>query len=120
MKKPNPLYMFVVLLSLSVAGFAIFMAFEGIEGFSFLFPILMILGFVAFVMRVSRLLNNAQFEERLKIRTTCYSCKEEISADSEFCPKCGVNLVDEIECDYCGHFNPVDVEVCSECKAILK
>ena len=120
MKKPNPLYLFVVLLSLTITGFAFFMVFINVRGFAFIIPTILIFGVVGFIMYIAKQINTAQFEERLKIRTTCYSCKEEISADSEFCPKCGVNLVDEIECDYCGHFNPVDVEVCSECKAILK
>ena len=43
-----------------------------------------------------------------------------IDVNSDFCPKCGANLKDEIECEYCGHLNPIYLNICEECKASLK
>ena len=43
-----------------------------------------------------------------------------IDASSEFCPKCGINLNDKVECDYCGHLNPFDTEICQKCNANIK
>ena len=65
-------------------------------------------------------LNTGHFEERLRTRMICYNCKAEIEAGSDFCPKCGVSFNETIECDYCGHLNPFDVNVCQNCKANLK
>ena len=120
MKKPTPLYMFIVLISLTITGFAFFTIFINMGRFSFAFPIVLVFVVVSFFMYITKQMNTAQFEERLKTKTTCFNCKEEIPFGSEFCPKCGVNLTEKVVCDYCGHLNPVDAVECSECKANLK
>ncbi len=120
MKKPTPLYLFVVLISLAITGFAFSIIFIGLGSFGFLLPLLVILIIAGFFLYIAKSLNNAQFEERLKIRKECPSCKLEIDASSEFCPKCGINLNDKVECDYCGHLNPFDTEICQKCNANIK
>ena len=120
MKKPTPLYMFIVLISLTITGFSFFIIFINMGSFGYVLPIVLVFGVVSFFMYIAKRLNTAQFAERLTVRTTCYKCTEEIPAGSEFCPKCGVNLTDQIECDYCGYLNPIEAIECAECKANLK
>ena len=120
MKKPSPIYLFVVLISLAITGFAFSVIFINLGAMSYLLPIILIFGIGGFFMYIAKGLNTAHFEERLKIRMICYKCKAEIEAGSEFCPKCGVNLHDKVECDYCGHLNPFDAVECQNCNANLK
>ena len=120
MKKPTPIYLFVVLISLSVMAFAFFVISINLGAMSYLLPIILVLGIGGFFMYIAKSINTGHFEERLKIRMTCYKCNAEIDASSEFCPKCGVNLNDKIECEYCGHLNPFDAVECQKCKANIK
>ncbi|GEM_PF-2182279 len=120
MKKPTPVYMFIVLISLTITGFAFFTIFINMGKYSLALPPILIFGVVSFFMYIARKMNTGQFGERLNTRTTCFSCMEEIPSESEFCPKCGVNLTEKVECDYCGYLNPVDASECAECNANLK
>ncbi len=120
MKKPSPIYLFVVLMSLAIAGFAFSIIFISLGRLGFILPIVLVFGIGGFFLFIAKGLNTAHFEERLKIRMICYNCKSEIEAGSDYCPKCGVNLNDKIECDYCGHLNPIDTTTCFNCKANLK
>ena len=122
MKKPTPLYLFVVLIALGIVGFSFSIILIGFDfgNIGFILLIFVILGIVSFFMVVAKGLNTSQFEERLKIRKECPSCHAEIDANSDYCPKCGVNLNGQIECDYCGHLNPFDAESCENCNANLK
>ncbi len=120
MKKPTPLYLFVVIISLTITGFAFSIIYVGLGTNSFLLPIVLIFLVVGFFLYIAKSINTGQFEERLKTRMMCPKCHQEIEAGSEFCPKCGANLHDKIECDYCGHLNPFDAEECQNCNANLK
>jgi len=120
MKKPTPLYLFIVLISLAIVGFAFSIIFINLGALGYILPIILVFIIVGFFMYIANKLNTAQFEERLKIRMECPSCKAEIEANSEFCPKCGINLNEKIECEYCGHLNSFDATVCQNCNANLK
>lgn len=120
MKKPSPIYMFVVLISLTIAAFGFSIIFVGLGSMGFILPIVLIVGVAGFFMYIAKSLNTGQFEERLKIRMECPYCHQEIGANSDFCPLCGKNLHNKVECDYCGHFNDFEATQCIKCKANLK
>ena len=120
MKKPTPIYLFVVIISLAITGFAFSIIFVGLGSLGFILPGLIIFIAVGFFMYIANQLNTAQFQEKLQRVMECHVCKQEIQAGSEFCPKCGANLHDKIECDYCGHLNAFDAEECQNCNANLK
>ena len=120
MKKPSSIYLFVILISLTVTGFAFFVISVSLGSFSFILPILSTVLVFGFFMYIAKAINTSHFEEKLKIRMMCPYCNEEIDSQSEFCPKCGGNLNDKTECDYCGHLNLLDAESCQNCQANLK
>ncbi len=120
MKKQSPIYLFVILISLTVTGFAFFVISINLGSLAYILPIALTILVFGFFMYIAKAINTSHFEQRLKIKMMCPYCKEEIDAQSEFCPKCGVNLNDKVECDYCGHMNPIDAPSCQNCKANLK
>ncbi len=120
MKKPSFLYMFVVILSLAVAAFVFMLIYLALGTNAFILPAVIIIAVIGFFMYIAKQLNTAQFAKRLEIKMECPLCHQEIEANSDFCPKCGVNLKDEVECEYCGHLNPVYTTVCENCHANLK
>lgn len=120
MKKPTPIYLFVLLLSLGIFVFAFSIISINIPTLGFLMPVIFIFLVVGFFMFIANRLNTAQFGKKLIHRMQCPNCKAEISANSKFCPECGMNLDEKVECDYCGHMNSFDATVCDSCNANLK
>ncbi len=120
MKKPSFLYLFVLILSLAIAAFALLMIYVALGSNAFVLPAIIIIIIVGFFMYIAKQLNTAQFAKRLEVKMECPVCKAEIDINSDFCPKCGVNLKGEVECEYCGHLNPAYLSVCEECHANLK
>jgi len=117
MKKPTSAYLFVVLISLAIVGFAFFIIFVGLGDMWYILPAIITFIVVGFFMYIAKAINTAHFEERLKIRMECPYCKEEIGVNSDFCPKCGKNLHEKLKCEYCGHLNLKDATVCENCNA---
>ncbi len=120
MKKPTPMYLFVVITSLFIAGFALFIISVAFDTFFVMAPIVFIIIIGTFFMYIAKRLNTGQFAERLERRVICYKCKEEIPSGTEYCPECGANLFEQLECDYCGHMNPMDATECQNCQANLR
>lgn len=73
----------------------------------------------------------ADYEEKLKLGITstkvsedsvkkivCPKCKNDISADSDFCNHCGTKIQDI--CSKCGHDNPKESAFCNKCGFTLK
>lgn len=119
MNKPTSAYLFVVLLSLTIAGFAFFVIFIDLGRMWYILPAFLTILVFGFFMYIAKAINTGHFEERLKIRMECPYCKKEIDVNSEFCPKCGKNLEEKSKCDFCGHLNLVDASVCENCNANL-
>ena len=120
MKKPTFLYLFVVIMSLAIASFAFLIIYITLGSNAYILPIIIIVIVVGFFMYIAKQLNTAQFAKRLEIKRECPNCFKEIEANSDFCPKCGVNLKDEVACEYCGHLNPTYLKVCENCQANIK
>ena len=120
MKKPTPMYLFVLITSLFIAGFALFIVSATFDSFFIISPIVFILIIGSFFMYIAKRLNTDQFAERLERRVICYKCEKEIPSGTEYCPECGANLYEKVECDYCGHMNAFDAHECQNCKANLK
>jgi membrane protease subunit (stomatin/prohibitin family) len=47
-----------------------------------------------------------------KIR--CHNCKNDIPADSKFCPNCGINLAETVKCPKCGKDWPAGSKFCPD------
>ncbi|KFZ26023.1 MAG: Double zinc ribbon [Candidatus Izimaplasma bacterium HR2] len=71
-------------------------------------------------MLISNKLTNGSIEQRFERLKECEACKTIIPRDSQFCPSCGVNLLDISVCEYCGHKNKVDATVCENCNGLIK
>jgi len=119
-KKPTPIYLFVVILSLAIASFGFFLLFINLGPSGYIVPVIAVVILIGFFMYIAKAINTSQFEQKLEIKRICPSCKEEIYVIGEFCPKCGVNIEEKTECEYCGHMNPFDAKECQKCNANLK
>lgn len=49
----------------------------------------------------------------------CPSCNEMTDSSNPLCSHCGINMTNDLECDYCSHMNPNNLTKCEECGALL-
>ncbi len=120
MKKQNPIYLFTALMSLAVAGFVLFLL-VSVLGISFyILAIIFFAGLVGLVMIIANKLTNGSYEQRFERLKECEKCKLVIPRDSKFCPNCGTDFTESVECEYCSHKNKVGATVCENCNGLIK
>jgi RNA polymerase subunit RPABC4/transcription elongation factor Spt4 len=119
MKKQNPIYLFSAIMSLGVAGFVFFMLVSGFGIQFFMIAIPFFIVIVIFFMSMANKLTSNSFGSRLQKEKECRNCNAIIPKDSDFCPKCGTNTLEILECDYCGHINKIDSIICEKCNGII-
>ena len=120
MKKQNPIYLFSAIMSLGVAGFVLFMLVSVLNISFFIIAIVFFLIIVTFFMYMTNKLNSHSFETKSQRLKECESCNAIILIESEFCPKCGVNVKDSVICEYCGHSNKIGSIICEECNGLIE
>lgn len=119
MKKQNPIYLFSTLMSLGVAGFVLFMLVSVFDISFLIIAIVFFLVIVTFIMYIAHKLNSHSFETKSQRLKECENCLAIIPIDSDFCPKCGINVKDSVICEYCGHRNKIGAVICEECNGLI-
>ena len=121
-KKPTPIYLFVVLISLFIFGIStsiVLISVVSIYKYIAIFGII-IFAVVYFFIGTANKLNTDGFETKIRYKKECPKCKATINIRNKYCPKCGANTEETLECDYCSHQNPFDSANCEKCGADLR
>lgn len=119
-KKPTPIYLFVVLVSLLIFGISMSVVLINSSIVITIFVlILLIFGAVTIFIYIANALNTDGFKTKMEHKQVCPSCHKLISSHINFCPECGTSIEEKNECEYCAHLNPFDSESCQKCGASL-
>ena len=118
MKDNSKIYLFVVAMSLGIAGFAIFLLVYSLGVPFYLIAIILFIIIVGYFRRMARKLTHKTYEQRFQRLKECDECKAIIPEDSLFCQVCGADL-EEVLCEYCGHSNKPGSKKCEKCKAVI-
>ena len=117
MNKGTNAGVFFGLLGFAIFGFVFFMIFNVSFRMFSVVPVIIIILILFGVVGLMRNIQSGALEDRATLRTTCYSCKKHIPSGTKYCPHCGVDLYEEVICEYCGASNNAS---CSECNGLLK
>lgn len=118
MKDNNLIYLFVVIISLGIAGFVIFLLVDKLGIPFYIIAIISFLLIIGFFMRMARKLTHKTYEQRFQRLKECDECKAIIPEDSLFCQVCGADL-EEVLCEFCGHKSKPGSTTCASCKALI-
>lgn len=120
MKKQNPIYLFITLLSIGMTGFAVFFIISPF-GMTSIIMMFVFFGIISlFILSIAKKLTTNSFGELLEKFKECHNCKTVIPSKSAFCPNCGVNLrEDMVICEYCDHVNKKGAVICENCNGLI-
>lgn len=114
----------IILLFVGVFFFFPFIFITTMDGFSVLFiiPFIMILFFILFIFIAVKFgkQNNVRRTTVFTRDSRCTQCARTIDPNYKYCPHCGMEQLDYIVCEYCGHHNSKQNLQCEECNALIK
>ena len=98
----------------------IFVAFVAVSPIFMFFPVIIVMIIIFFAIFFMRYIASGALEDRAQRTKQCTTCQKDMKHDASFCPHCGAEQIDGIECEYCGTKNPSENAICSNCNGLLK